>query len=361
MPQTSAALERFRNNPLKQLNALSNDCEQATMQDLAAQGFTKLAMHFAAPMSLLGQRPHRLTELAQRLAMSKQLCLQSLRPLSEAGYIARQADPLDKRAKLIALSPRGNQLIAAANQQLVDINERYVAQLGSAEMAFLSRYAQRVCIEMAVPGFEPNRTGIDEQLPFSMLIGMINRSLQRHLMQGTIARGHPHLQMTHGQVLACLAPEGSSVGELAQANGVSSQAISRVARQLDELGYVERHSDPADGRSQRLHLTEAGVELIDDAVSVMTELERRLQYHLGDGDFQRFCMALQALSGAEPQAEVNVAAPLSVPELLTYAADLLDKGQPSADLNAAVEKRLGGEAQTQLNALLRLAVGTSVG
>ena len=362
MPPTSSALARFRSNPLKQLNALSNDCEQRTMQCLETQGFTKLAMHFSAPMSLLGQRPHRLTELAQRLAVSKQLCLQSLRPLSDAGYISRQTDPSDKRAKLIALSKAGKDLITAANTELSRINQGYAKKIGAAELAFLSHYTQRLCIEMAVPGFDHPNTTIDDQLPFSLLIGMINRSLHHQLMQDTMARGHPHLQMAHGQVLACLDPLGSSIGELALTNGVSSQAISRVARQLDELGYIERHIDPSDGRSQRLSLSEAGLTLIEDAVSAMETLEKRLQNRLGETQFQRFSHALLQLSNGESDIGITPPPPtLDSKEVLRYVSAQLGDGRTDKALENAIKKRLGTSGQAQLNALLRIAVGLPVG
>lgn len=357
MPTASRALERFQNNPFRQLNRLSNDCERRTMAELATKGFTKLAMHFAAPISLLGQRPQRLTELAQRLGMSKQLCLQSLRPLSEAGYIDRRADPRDKRAKLIVLSKAGHALIAAAQAELGIINCDYAERLGSKEeVAFLSHYAQRLCIEMKVAGFQTSTENIDDQLPFSLVLGMANRGIHRHLMNDTIARGHPQLQMAHGQVLACLDPEGSSIGALAAENAVSSQAISRIARQLDELGYIERSSDPRDGRSQRLSLSDKGIALIQDAVAAMTTLEKRLQTHLGERDFIRFSEAVLTLA-PNPAAEQDSAPPLSSDDMLHYLSAQLRTGRGSQAHTQALRRRLGEQGLRQLNQLLGFATG----
>ena len=44
----------------------------------------------------------------------------------------------------------------------------------------------------------------------------------------------------------------AAVGEVAENLGVTSQAISKVARELEALGYVERAPDPADARVRRL-------------------------------------------------------------------------------------------------------------
>lgn len=359
-------LQRFRDNPLKRLNRLSLYCEQRSMQRLEEQGFTKLAMHFAAPMSLLAQHPYRLTTLAERMAMSKQLCLQSLRPLEQAGYIARRQDPHDRRAKLIGLSPRGAALVSAANSELGAINREFSQQIGDDAMQFLNRFAQQLCAALQLPGFEPGFQPANQGLNFSLLVGMINRSIHRQLMQSTIARGHSELQMSHGQVLACIAPEGSSIGELASENGVSSQAISRTARQLSSLGYIARTTDPEDGRSQRLRLSDSGMALIADAVAAMDDWEKTLQSRLGEDDYQRFCALITALSSAvfntpAPGITETLSPPLRPAELLQYLAGQLGESPAKPQLQSAVERRLGETGRQQLEQLLAFATGRAEG
>lgn len=68
----------------------------------------------------------------------------------------------------------------------------------------------------------------------------------------------PHLF----SVLARLAEEPLTVGELAAIERVSAPSMSRTVAQLDEQGLVTRSSDEHDGRLVRLSLTDEGADLV---------------------------------------------------------------------------------------------------
>ena len=51
----------------------------------------------------------RLTELAGRARMTKQSMGELLRELEALGYVERSIDPLDRRARLVTFTPRGQQ------------------------------------------------------------------------------------------------------------------------------------------------------------------------------------------------------------------------------------------------------------
>ena len=53
-------------------------------------------------------------------------------------------------------------------------------------------------------------------------------------------------------------PEPLRISELNRHVLLSQPALSRMVDRLAERGFVERHSDPADGRGVRLSLTDAG-------------------------------------------------------------------------------------------------------
>lgn len=52
---------------------------------------------------------------------------------------------------------------------------------------------------------------------------------------------------------------------LAEREAVSAPTMSRIVGALEEQGYVERTSDPDDGRAKLLSPTPAGIELITNA------------------------------------------------------------------------------------------------
>jgi DNA-binding MarR family transcriptional regulator len=57
----------------------------------------------------------------------------------------------------------------------------------------------------------------------------------------------------------------TSLGRLAAAEQVSAPSMSRLIKELEQLGLVERRPDPADGRGVRLGVTDAGRARFDGA------------------------------------------------------------------------------------------------
>ena len=72
------------------------------------------------------------------------------------------------------------------------------------------------------------------------------------------ADGFGDLRFSHGFVFQHLVPGPLPVGELARRMGVSQQAASKAAGELERLGYLERTPDPADARVRRLGLSAHG-------------------------------------------------------------------------------------------------------
>ncbi len=68
---------------------------------------------------------------------------------------------------------------------------------------------------------------------------------------------------------------------IASALGVTRQAISATARDLEGLGYLERDEDPRDRRSSVWRLSARGDALIVDSVVAVDELETQLAALLG--------------------------------------------------------------------------------
>lgn len=54
--------------------------------------------------------------------------------------------------------------------------------------------------------------------------------------------------------------DGALIGEAAEALDVAPSAMTGLVDRMERSGLVERRADPADGRAQRLHLTDRGRE-----------------------------------------------------------------------------------------------------
>ncbi len=289
--QFAPVWEQYRHNFMRYLTAIARHSERSAMERLTERGHPRLAMSFSAPLSLLGARPLRLTELADALGMSKQLCLQSLKPLEKAGYIERRDDPKDKRAKLVVLTPVGDSLIQHALEEMQAIQEHYQTLIGETAVQSLGRHLKEASAALQVPG-EGIRA--NNGLPVSARLTPLSRILQERLMAITASLGH-NLQFSFGQVLSAIDLDGTPVAELARLNAVTTQAISRIAGELENLGYISRTLADNDRRSRQLRFTSKGLGLIRDSVQSVQTLADELSAAMGENSFAKLEEQLQRL------------------------------------------------------------------
>jgi DNA-binding MarR family transcriptional regulator len=92
-------------------------------------GFPQKPSH-SAVFAQIGPEGSRLTELARGANMSPQAMGELVDELEELGYVIRRPDPRDRRAKLIMLTPRGHECIAAGMATIEGLEERISSVLG---------------------------------------------------------------------------------------------------------------------------------------------------------------------------------------------------------------------------------------
>lgn len=81
----------------------------------------------------------RLTQLAERANMTPQAMGEVVDELVELGYVVRQPDPADRRAKLIVLTRRGRDCVAAGRTTIEGIEKQITEALGEGGHAQLVR------------------------------------------------------------------------------------------------------------------------------------------------------------------------------------------------------------------------------
>ncbi len=106
-------------------------------------------------------------------------------------------------------------------------------------------------------------------------------ALNEEVVRRLAARGHNALRFSHGFVVQHLVDGPVRVGDLAGRLGVSQQAASKAAGELEGLGYAERVADPADGRVRLVGLTARGEQAVADARAARTEVAAELEDTLG--------------------------------------------------------------------------------
>jgi DNA-binding MarR family transcriptional regulator len=95
------------------------------------------------------------------------------------------------------------------------------------------------------------------------------------------AAGHPHARVSHGFLVQQLVDGPRAVGDVAAALGVTPQAVSKLAVEMERLGYVERARDPGDARVRRLALTDRGRSLRAAARTAREDIGSELRDALG--------------------------------------------------------------------------------
>lgn len=107
------------------------------------------------------------------------------------------------------------------------------------------------------------------------------------------------LTMAQLRTLFTLAREGPvSIGQVAEAQGVSLPTASHLVERLVQAGLATRAADPADRRRMVVRLTPAGEELVDTMRHGRQGLLRSWLSHLGHDDIVALLRGMTALVAA---------------------------------------------------------------
>jgi DNA-binding MarR family transcriptional regulator len=87
-----------------------------------------------------------------------------------------------------------------------------------------------------------------------------------------------------------------SASELGRSLNVSKQAAAKSVTALEDLGYLQRHGDPADARRKTLVVTDRGHEMMTLGAEVFDELRSRLAARVGEAQLDTLEAVLRELS-----------------------------------------------------------------
>jgi DNA-binding MarR family transcriptional regulator len=288
--------QRYRENFPRHLMGVTRYLHAEVMHALLGEfGHQQLRLSFEPYIALIGQEGTRLSDIADTLGISKQAANQTANQIEAAGYIQRIADPDDGRAKLATLTARGQQLRTDGTEMAHRHQRQLNDMAGASAIAEASAALFRFCQHHQLPPVQLAREPPAEQAVMIALLPRVSDHINQRLMRLTMARGHPDLKPHFGQVLAFVGPHGGRIQPLAELNNVSKQAISAIATELEELGYIHRQVDPRDARQVVLRYTASGRDLIADSVAAVDDLEQEFTGLLGAAAFSRLKETLQTL------------------------------------------------------------------
>ena len=99
------------------------------VEGVVGAGYPQKPKH-SAVFAQISADGSRLTDLARKANMTPQAMGELVDELVDMGYVVRRPDPNDGRAKLIVLTTRGQDAVAAGIQTITGIEERVTQILG---------------------------------------------------------------------------------------------------------------------------------------------------------------------------------------------------------------------------------------
>jgi DNA-binding MarR family transcriptional regulator len=86
----------------------------------------------------------RLTDLAERSGLTKQAVGEVIPELEELGYVTREPDPRDRRAKIIKLTPKGRDACLTGRRLFAEVEAEWAEQFGEELLTALREAAEQI-------------------------------------------------------------------------------------------------------------------------------------------------------------------------------------------------------------------------
>lgn len=139
---------------------------------------------------------------------------------------------------------------------------------------------------------------------FGRDVHFLTRDLERALMRENAASGYEGLKLHWDSVFLNLDfREGTRLVDLAQANGLTKQAMSQVVADIESHGYLAKRDDPSDGRAKKIVLTDKGRQMVKDSISAQTRVLQRYEDILGAERFSQLrALLAELVSGLEDES-----------------------------------------------------------
>ena len=133
------------------------------------------------------------------------------------------------------------------------------------------------------------------------LLARLLREFRHDLAAPRAEAGFGDIRDPHMQIFGNVRMGGVRLTELADRAQLSLAATSELVNDLEEMGYLVRRPDPADGRAKLIDLTRRGRDAMSAAGDRVADIERRWSKLVGAKDFAQMCRTMQGLlDGAGP-------------------------------------------------------------
>jgi DNA-binding MarR family transcriptional regulator len=124
----------------------------------------------------------------------------------------------------------------------------------------------------------------------------LREELHEHLRQ----QGFDDLRPAHRQLVRYPPIDGLRPSQLAEALHLSRQTINDLLRDMEAMGYLELHVEPADGRARIIRYTDRGWRLFETGSRISAEVGERWAAKIGRRRYDSMVAALKEIA-AQPE------------------------------------------------------------
>lgn len=119
----------------------------------------------------------------------------------------------------------------------------------------------------------PNLSAADKlSNNFSRLLVNLAKDFEQKALDKCHRRGHTDIRKSHASLFSNLGFGAVRLTELADRAGITQQAMGKLVKEMELLGYVKRHIDAADKRAKIIELTAKGNTLVNDSLDIIDEV-----------------------------------------------------------------------------------------
>ncbi|GAA2590872.1 hypothetical protein GCM10010399_21470 [Dactylosporangium fulvum] len=145
MSDVNPSAEELRALPLGRLLLHAHRRAQAaSLAKLQASGHADVRLGHLPALTNLDPSGTRITELAARAGMTRQMMGRLVRELEGLGYVGSRPDPTDQRAVVVTLTDRGEEFLSGAPAAMAEVDSDFATLLGPADLAKLREMLVRV-------------------------------------------------------------------------------------------------------------------------------------------------------------------------------------------------------------------------
>jgi DNA-binding MarR family transcriptional regulator len=116
-------------------------------QTFAAEDWGGLRQSHFRVISSVPAEGVSVTELAERVGMTKQGCGQFVTSLVDSGHLRVEQHPADGRVRMVRRTPKGGRTIAAVTERILEIEEGWAAQVGERRYRTFRRVLEELAVE----------------------------------------------------------------------------------------------------------------------------------------------------------------------------------------------------------------------